>query len=429
MRQPETVKQAQKVNKPRPAASAGRAPRGQWLLDRVARTFGRAAASLVLAVALLAALVALGLNALTATTWTSSTQIAPQLSLLDGGLGTNVYSLNIDGAKRFVDSQVALMTGDDVVGPVARSSGLSLDAFRERLRVNPGSSGATIVVSVRDRDPDRAQSLATALVASYGKVRAQQVRDLAQTPFDALTSQLDLERRRGLSNSELSNQLQRDIAGLYGAMAAGPSSVLTVVSSASTAKMTPRGTVTKPLIAFVGTAALAVAVLMALRSLGDRVLAAGDVPEGDRVTALGLLPRLHADEVAAAQAAALLSTSAAPPTCILVLSATPENLDEGAAAALARGLSSSGRPAHTVGLFGASHVATDLADSHDLLVVAGGWATQLPELLSALDSGTVICLAVKQGSHRPELEAALASLRQVTDLPVGVLLLPGRSLP
>jgi len=200
-------------------------------LDGLTSTFARAATVLVVAVSLVAAAAALLLTSLGSRTWSSSAEIAPQLSLLDGENGTNVFSLNIDGAKRFVDAQVSLMKGRDVLQPVA---------------------------------------LADDLIKSYAKVRGDQVHALAQSRYDAISSQLDEQRRLGLSGSELAAQLQRDLAAIYVPLNAGPSSVLTRVSSPSVAKPTPRGAVTKALIAFVGTAALVSAVLLARRLTSDR---------------------------------------------------------------------------------------------------------------------------------------------------------------
>ncbi|MGZ6827177.1 MAG: hypothetical protein ACXVGH_10325, partial [Mycobacteriales bacterium] len=85
-----------------------------------------------------------------------------------------------------------------------------------------------------------------------------------------------------------------------------------------------------------------------------------------------------------------------------------------------------GRPARRTGLqaSGSSGGAPGA-----LAVVAGGWASQVPEVLQALSPSTVVCVVARQGVHRSELDAALASVRQVCALPLGVLLLAGRSLP
>lgn len=411
---------------PRPTEMRARSGPLRWLLDRATSSFARTATAVVLVLGALAATVAVGLTLASSRSWTSTEEFAPQLSLLDGGNGTNVYSLNIDGAKRFVDAQVALLKGRDVLGPVAANVKESYDDLASVVDVHAGSSGATVVVSVRDPEPARAQALTQAVVDSYTTVRSAQVRALAQGQADALSDQLDEQRRLGLSGSELAAQLQRDLAQLYVPLKAEPSSVLTVVSSASTPTPTPRGTAKVLVIAFLGTAALASAVLLGLRVVSDRILGPRDVPVSPGVVSVGLLRSHDPLEVASGYAAALLATAATHPECLLVLSATPEDLDEQAATALTAGLVASGRPARRLSLL--SH-APGGAQSGPLAVVAGGWASQVPELLQGLDASTVVCVVARQGVHRSELEAALASVRQVCALPLGVLLLAGRSLP
>ncbi len=420
-------------------------------LDGLTSTFARAATVLVVAVSLVAAAAALLLTSLGSRTWSSSAEIAPQLSLLDGENGTNVFSLNIDGAKRFVDAQVSLMKGRDVLQPVATAAGVPTEAFASRAAVAPGPSGATVILTVRDAEPRQAEALADDLIKSYAKVRGDQVHALAQSRYDAISSQLDEQRRLGLSGSELAAQLQRDLAAIYVPLNAGPSSVLTRVSSPSVAKPTPRGAVTKALIAFVGTAALVSAVLLARRLTSDRVLGGGDLPTGPGVSALGLLRNGDGDDRAAAQAAALLGRGVGPPSCLVVLSASSKRFDEVAAVALTRGLRAVGRPVLLVDRNGASpglgppglQMAPDAGPAGSvsvqrsaaeegpgvLAVVAGGWATRLPALVSSLDPKSVLCLVAQQGCSRAELEASLSTIRQVSDLPVGILLLPGRSLP
>ncbi|MGZ6827614.1 MAG: hypothetical protein ACXVGH_12560, partial [Mycobacteriales bacterium] len=124
----------------------GRSGPLRGLRDRATSSFARSATAVVLVLGALAATVAVGLTLASSRTWTSTEEFAPQLSLLDGGNGTNVYSLNIDGAKRFVDAQVALLQGRDVLGPVAADVHESYDDLARAVDVKAGASGATVVV-------------------------------------------------------------------------------------------------------------------------------------------------------------------------------------------------------------------------------------------------------------------------------------------
>lgn len=393
------------------------------LTSSLTSSFARTTTTATLVLSLLAAGVAFGLSLRAERTWSSSTEIAPQLSLLDGGNGTNVFSLNIDGAKRFVDAQVALINGREVLGPVEQAAGMSAEEFDEHLDVEPGESGATVVITVRHPDSAQAPRFARGVVEAYRTVRTQQLRSLARSRYEVIARQLGEQRLLGLGSSELALQLQRDLAQVLVPLEAGPESVLTVVSSPSRPERTPRRSLLQALIAFVATAGLVTAVLLALRALSDRVIDPADLRDVEGGTPLGLLSRRDGPDVAAAHAAALLALPAVPASRIVVLSASAEALDEEVAQALADGLVTSGRPAQAV-------ASPDAEGSPDVLpVAAGGWATQLPERLAALDPGTALCLAVRQGTPFAEVRASLASIRQVSALPVGLLLLPGRTLP
>lgn len=408
-----------------PAVSAGPGPRRRWdpLVSRATSSFPRTALVLVGGLAALAAVVALLVSSAAPTRYTSSTEVAPQLSLLDGSSGTNVFSLNIDGAKRFIDSQVALMSGRDVLTPVEKSSGLSSTELTSRLDVKPGDSGATVVVTATDTDPTRAYEVTAAVIDSYRTVRAQQLRTLAKTRYDVIQSQLDEQRLLGLVSGELALQLQRDLAAILVPLNAGPGATLTVVSSPSLPEPAPKGGVLKALLAFVATAALVGAVLLVRRATGDRVLDARDIKALPGTTVLGLLRRHDGDEVAADRAASLLSLPVTAPTEVLVLSALPEPLDQTASRALLAGLLASGRPAQLI----TSPDETRL-EGH-LVVRPRGWATQLPELDEPLPASTVLCLVLVQGMTGAEVHAAITSVRQVSALPIGLLLLQGRTLP
>ena len=386
-------------------------------------SFGRAATATVLLLAGLAAAMALLAASAAPTRWTTTTEVAPQLSLLDGSSGTNVFSLNIDGAKRFIDSQVALMEGREVVAAVGQAIGLSADDLKARVKVTPGLSGATVVVTTTDPDRSRAYELANAVVNSYRTVRGQQLRALAKTRYDVISSQLDQQRLLGLSSGELALQLQRDLAAILVPLNAGPAATLTVVSSAGVPEPAPKGALLKAVLAFVATAAAATTVLLLRRAMGDRVLDPRDIAPTAGTTVLGLVRRHDGPDVAADRVATLLSLGGPRPTEILVLSALPERLDEQAAQILVTGLRAAGRPAQLV----TGEEQERLADH--VHVTPRGWATQLPELDLELADSAVLCLALVQGMSAAEVHAAVASVRHVTALPLGLLLLQGRTLP
>ncbi len=400
-----------------------RGRRWEPLLSRATSSFLRSATVLVVVLAGLAAVVALAVSSTAPTRWASSTEVAPQLSLLDGSNGTNVFSLNIDGAKRFIDSQVALMSGRDVLRPVELSSSLSSAALQDRLEVKAGASGATVVITTRDTDPTRAYEITAAVVDSYRTVRAQQLRALAKTRYDVISSQLDEQRLLGLSAGELSLQLERDLAAILVPLNAGPTATLTVVSSPSLPEPAPNGGVLKALIAFLATAALVSSVLLLRRATLGRVLDARDIEVPAGAAVLGLLRRHDGTDVAGDRAASLLALPATAPTEVLVLSAVPEPVDVVAAQALVAGLLAAGRPAQLL----RSPDDPRLADH--LAIRARGWATQLPEADAALPPSTVLCLVLVQGMSRAEVHAAVTSVRQVSALPMGLLLLQGRTLP
>ncbi len=406
---------------PVPGRTARR--RRDRVLSPLTSSFARAATATVLLLSALAASVALLAANAAPTRWTTTAEVAPQLSLLDGSSGTNVFSLNIDGAKRFIDSQVALMKGREVAAAVRQATGLTPEDLKDRVKVTPGLSGATVLVTTTDPDRTSAYELANAVVDSYRTVRGQQLRALAKTRYDVISSQLDQQRLLGLSTGELALQLQRDLAAILVPLNAGPAATLTVVSSAGLPEPAPRGALLKAILAFVATAAAGTSVLLVRRAIGDRVLDPRDIaPEVDS-TVLGLFRRHDGPDVAADRVATLLSLGGPKPTEILVLSALPEPLDEQAAHILLAGLRAAGRPAQLV----AAEAQERLADH--VHVTPRGWATQLPELDLELGDSVVLCLALVQGMSAAEVHAAVASVRHVTALPLGLLLLQGRTLP
>jgi len=410
----------------RPTTPVTPAPRGRRrrvpLRSRLTSSFAGAAIATVLVLSTLAAVVAGVLASAAPTRWTTTTEIAPQLSLLDGGNGSNVFSLNIDGAKRFIDSQVALTVGRDVLVGVQGKSGLTPKELRRRIDVEAGKSGATVLITVTDADRTRAFELAGAVVTSYRTVRHQQLRAVAAARADVIQTELDVQRVLGLSDSELSLQLQRDLAAILVPLNAGPAATLTVVSSPSVPEPASNGAVVAALIAFVATSAVAGSILLLRRAMRDRVLSLGDLGSIPGMSPLGLLRRHEGDDVAAARVAQLMALPDTKPDEIVVLSALPEPLDERAGRFLLAGLLASGRPAQVLG-------PDDVPLPEHILISPRGWATQFPELARELSPSTVVCLVLAQGMSGAEARAAIASVRQVTTRATGLLLVQRRALP